>query len=52
MWIGVFICLWQSKMIKEIEFKIFKKNNGFKLSVNIVIYSLLFIGIAFAYLAN
>ncbi len=39
-------------MTKEIEFKIFTKNKGFKLSVNIVVYSLLFIGIGIAYLAR
>lgn len=39
-------------MTKEIEFKIFAKNKGFNLSVNIVVYSLLFIGIGIAYLAG
>lgn len=39
-------------MNKEIEFKIFTKYKGFKISANIVVYSLLFSGVGIAYLAD
>lgn len=39
-------------MTKEIKFKIFTKNKGFILSVNIVVYSLMFSGLGIAYLSN
>lgn len=39
-------------MTKEIKFKIFTKNEGFKISENIVVYSLIFSGIGIAYIAG
>ena len=38
--------------MKEIEFKIFTKNKGFRITVNIVVYSLLFASIGIAYLGD
>ena len=39
-------------MTDQIEFKIFTKKNGFRLTNNIVVYSLLFCSLSIAYLAN
>lgn len=39
-------------MIKEIEFKIFTENIGFKFSENILVYTLLFSGLGIAFLSN
>lgn len=38
--------------MKEIEFKIFTKNKGFRITVNIVVYSLLLASIGIAYLGD
>ncbi|WP_276168316.1 hypothetical protein [Zobellia alginiliquefaciens] len=38
-------------MTNQIEFKIFTKNNGFQLTVNVIVYSLLFGSIGIAYFA-